>query len=397
MQNSSPSPRRILLGISGGIAAYKTPELVRQLIKADHSVQVVMTEAAGHFVTATTLQAVSGLPVYTDQWDSRIANGMPHITLSREADAILVAPASADFIAKLAHGFANDLLSTLCLACECPLLVAPAMNRQMWENPATQRNISQLMQDGIQILGPDSGEQACGEIGQGRMLEPEALTDAMQAHFTPKLLAGKKVMVTLGATMEMLDPVRGITNLSSGKMGVAIARAAQHMGAQVTVIHGQISTALPQVSQVVAVRSAIEMHQAVMQHIAEQDIFIAVAAVADYKPANTATEKIKKTAPTLTLTLERNPDILADVANLTNPPYCVGFAAETEHVLAYASEKRLRKHIPMIVANHANSAMGSDDNQITVIDDAGEHAFPATNKAALAYQLLSHIKSRLIS
>lgn len=396
MQNNLPSTsHRILLGISGGIAAYKTPELVRLLTKQSHQVQVVMTEAASQFVTATTLQAVSGKPVFQSQWDARIANAMPHIELGRNADAILIAPASADFMAKLAHGFANDLLSTLCLARECPLLLAPAMNRQMWENPATQRNLQLLQADGIQILGPDRGEQACGETGTGRMLEPEALAAAMQAHFTPKLLAGKHILLTAGATIEMLDPVRGLTNLSSGKMGFALAQIAQEMGAEVTLIHGLSSSPVPPLARVIGVRSAAEMYQAVMHEIAQQDVFIAVAAVADYSPVSMAAQKIKKSESTLTIELKRNKDILADVASLPQPPYCVGFAAETEHVLEYARQKRQNKRIPMIIANHAVSAMGSDDNQVTIIDDNAEHTLPRADKATIARQLLTYLNTRL--
>lgn len=394
MQNTSAQPLHILLGITGGIAAYKTPELVRLLIKQGYSVQVVMTEAATHFVTPTTLQAVSGQPVFIDQWDTRIANGMPHIALSRRADALLVAPASADFIAKVAHGFANDLLSTLCLARECPLLIAPAMNKQMWENPATQRNIAQLLSDGITLCGPDSGEQACGELGLGRMLEPESLLDALQNHFTPKLLTGKKILVTAGATMEMLDPVRGLTNLSSGKMGFALAKIAQRMGAEVTLIHGLSSAPIPHVHRTIHTTSAEDMYHNVMQQVGTQDIFIAVAAVADYRPLSTASHKIKKSEQTLTLTLERNKDILADVASLPQPPYCVGFAAETEQVLEYARTKRISKRLPMIVANHANSAMGSDYNQVTILDDQGELALPLAPKEEVARAILTHINSQ---
>lgn len=396
MQNNLTSQTgRILLGISGGIAAYKTPDLVRLLTKQSYQVQVVMTEAANQFVTASTLQAVSGKRVFQSQGDTRFANGMPHIELGRDADVILVAPASADFIAKLAHGFANDLLSTLCLARVCPLWVAPAMNKQMWENPATQRNLQVLKADGIQILGPDSGEQACGEVGQGRMLEPEALAAAIKAHFTPKLLAGKRILLTAGATIEMLDPVRGLTNLSSGKMGLALAQVAHEMGAEVTLIHGLTTSPVPPLERVIAVRSAAEMYQAVMHEVDQQDVFIAVAAVADYSPVSTAGHKIKKSEPMLTVDFTRNKDILAEVASLLNPPYCVGFAAETEHVLEYARQKRLKKGIPMIVANHANSAMGRDDNEVTIIDDAGEQHFARANKTVLAAQILSYIQLRL--
>lgn len=388
-------PLNILLGVTGGIAAYKTAELVRLLVKQGHHVQVVMTEAATHFITPTTLQALSGQPVFIDSWDQRIANGMPHIELSRQADAILVAPASADFMAKLAHGFANDLLSTLCLARECPLLVAPAMNRQMWENAATQRNVQQLRQDGVTVLGPDSGEQACGEVGQGRMLEPDHLLEALTRFFTPKLLAGKNILITAGATMEMLDPVRGITNLSSGKMGFALAQAATRMGATVTLIYGHHQVTPPEVSQACFAGSAGEMYQTVMQHIANQDVFIAVAAVADYRPQQISTQKIKKSESTLTLTLIKNKDILADVASLPNPPYCVGFAAESEQILEHARQKRLAKRIPMIVANHANSAMGSDHNTVTIIDDQAETPLQANEKINIAFEILCHLHARL--
>lgn len=389
------SPLHILLGITGGIAAYKTAELVRLLIKQGHSVQVVMSEAATHFITPTTLQALSGNPVYVDAWDSRIPNGMPHIELSRKADAILVAPASADFLAKVAHGFANDLLSTLCLARECPLLLAPAMNKQMWENAATQRNIAQLTQDGINLLGPDSGEQACGEVGQGRMLEPEQLLEDVLDFFTPKKFKGQKIMITAGATLEKLDPVRGITNLSSGKMGYAIAQMAMRMGAEVTLIYGHSTSHRPNTSHAYFASSAQDMYQTVMQHIANQDIFISVAAVADYRPVTSSPEKIKKSEETLTIQLTKNQDILADVASLPNPPYCVGFAAETEHVIEYARQKRLNKRIPMIIANHANSAMGSADNTVTMIDAQGEISLGPDDKLLIAEQLLTHLKSRL--
>lgn len=393
MTKTHASSLHLLLGITGGIAAYKTAELVRLLIKQGHSVQVVMTEAATHFITPTTLQALSGNPVFVDAWDSRIANGMPHIELSRKADAILVAPASADFLAKLAHGFANDLLSTLCLARECPLLAAPAMNRQMWENAATQRNIAQLNQDGITVLGPESGEQACGEVGQGRMLEPEALLEDLQAFFTPKLLAGKKILITAGATMEMLDPVRGITNLSSGKMGYALAQVAMRMGAEVTLVYGHAQATRPIVSHAYHAGNASEMYHTVMHHIADQHVFIGVAAVADYRPESSSIQKIKKSEESLTLKLIKNKDILADVASLPNPPYCVGFAAETEQVLEHAKQKRLAKRIPMIVANHANTAMASDQNTVTIIDAQGEHVLETDTKEKIAFKLLSHINS----
>lgn len=395
MQKPSHHRPHILLGITGGIAAYKTAELVRLLVKQGISVQVVMTEAATHFMTPATMQALSGMPVFLDSWDQRIDNGMPHIELSRQADAILIAPGSADFIAKLTHGIANDLLSTLCLARECPLLLAPAMNKQMWENPATQRNIAQLTLDGITLLGPDSGEQACGEIGAGRMLEPEALLEGVLSHLAPKLLAGKKILMTAGATIEMLDPVRGITNLSSGKMGVALATVATRMGAEVTLVYGQINTPLPKVHRAIQATSAEEMYLAVMQQMADQEIFIAVAAVADYSPTQSSAQKIKKTASTLTIELKRNRDILAEVAALPNPPYCVGFAAETEQVIAHASQKRIAKRIPMIIANHAISAMGNDENTVTIIDANGQATLPQSSKIDIAQQILTYLSLQL--
>lgn len=389
------STKHIVLGITGGIAAYKAAELIRLLSKRNISVQVVMTEAACQFITPVTMQALSGNPVYTSMWDSSISNGMPHIALSREADAIVVAPASADFMAKLVHGRADDLLSTLCLARECPLLIAPAMNKQMWENPATQRNVQQLVADNISLLGPASGEQACGEIGLGRMLEAEELADHIVAYFQPKLLQGKKVMVTAGATLEMIDPVRAITNLSSGKMGYAIAQAAQEMGAEVTLVSGQSHLPAPYgVSRTFAL-SAEAMYLSVMQHIAAQDIFIGVAAVADYRPVNTQAEKIKKSEQSLTIELRRNKDILAEVASLPQAPFCVGFAAETENVLGYAAEKRIQKKLPLIAANSAMSAMGSDDNQITLIDDQGTHPLPRASKLEAARMLLQHVANML--
>ncbi|MDI1362948.1 bifunctional phosphopantothenoylcysteine decarboxylase/phosphopantothenate--cysteine ligase CoaBC [Methylotenera sp.] len=386
---------KLVLGITGGIAAYKAAELVRLLVKANYDVQVVMTAAACQFITPVTMQALSGKPVFIDMWDSSISNGMPHIELSREADAILVAPASADFLAKLVQGRADDLLSTLCLARDCPLLVAPAMNKQMWENPATQRNINQLITDGISIFGPDSGEQACGEVGLGRMLEAEALLALVNAHFTPKLLAGKRVLITAGATLEMIDPVRGITNLSSGKMGYAIAQAAADMGADVTLISG--ITALNAIKSATNIKaeSAQAMYEAVMSNIINQDVFIAVAAVADYRPVTQHHAKIKKNTSSLTLELTPNKDILADVASLPNAPFCVGFAAETENLLEHAETKRKAKKLPLIVANLANEALGSEENSVTLIDKNGAHPIERTSKSEVAKLLLNHIAHML--
>jgi phosphopantothenoylcysteine decarboxylase/phosphopantothenate--cysteine ligase len=385
---------KLVLGITGGIAAYKAAELVRLLVKANYDVQVVMTSAACQFITPVTMQALSGKPVFIDMWDS-ISNGMPHIELSREADAILVAPASADFMAKLVQGRADDLLSTLCLARDCPLLVAPAMNKQMWENPATQRNVKQLMVDNISILGPDNGEQACGEIGLGRMLEAEALLALVNAYFTPKLLAGKRILITAGATLEMIDPVRGITNLSSGKMGYAIAKVAADMGAEVTLVSGITALNAPSNATNIKAENAQAMYDAVMGNIIKQDIFIAVAAVADYRPVTQHSEKIKKNTSSLTLELTPNKDILADVASLPNPPFCVGFAAETENLLEFAEAKRRAKKLPLIVANLAKDAMGSDENNVTLLDENGAHLLERATKSDVARLLLQHIANML--
>ena len=394
-KNNALKPKSLLLGITGGIAAYKVAELVRLLVKADIDVQVVMTAAACQFITPVTMQALSGKPVFIDMWDSSVGNGMPHIELSRNADAILVAPASADFLAKLVQGRADDLLSTLCLARDCPLLVAPAMNKQMWENPATQRNIAQLKADGISLLGPDSGEQACGEVGLGRMLEAEALFALVNAHFTPKLLAGKHVLITAGATLEMIDPVRAITNLSSGKMGYAIAQAAADMGAIVTLVSGASALNAPSNVTTIKAESADAMYNAVMSNVIKQDIFISVAAVADYRPVVQHQDKIKKSAASLTLELTPNKDILAEVASLPNAPFCVGFAAETENLLAYAEAKRKAKKLPLIVANLASDAMGSDENSVTLLDKDGAYPLERAPKSAVAKLLLAHIASML--
>lgn len=387
--------KKIVLGITGGVAAYKAAELTRLLIKAGAQVQVVMTEGAQQFITPITMQALSGQPVFTSMWDGGVPNGMPHIELSRDADAIVIAPASADFMAKLLHGRADDLLSALCLARDCHLLIAPAMNKQMWENPATQRNVAQLIKDGIALLGPDSGTQACGETGMGRMLEPEDLLREINSFFTPKLLKGKRILITAGATQETIDPVRVITNLSSGKMGIALAQAAADMGADVTLVHGKVDVALPKSSRNIPATSAGSMYDAVMRNIAEQDIFIGVAAVADYTPAQPSTQKIKKSEQTLTLELNKTKDILADVASLPNPPFCVGFAAESENLLQHAEQKRIAKKLPLIVANAATEAMGSDNNQVTLIDNVGTHPLPLAPKTEVARLLLQHIARML--
>jgi len=391
MQNK----KSIVLGITGGIAAYKAAELVRLFVKNNIDVQVVMTQAACQFISTVTMQALSGKPVFTDMWDASIPNGMPHIELSRAADAIVIAPASADFIAKLVHGRADDLLSTLCLARDCDLLVAPAMNKQMWENPATQRNIAQLVSDGIHILGPDSGEQACGEIGLGRMLEAEDLHYLITAYFQPKRLRGKKIMITAGATLEMIDPVRAVTNLSSGKMGYAIAQAAFEMGADVTLISGATALTPPTGVRNITATSAGAMYQSVMQNIANQDIFIGVAAVADYSPANSQSQKIKKSEQSLTLELKLNKDILAEVASLPSPPFCIGFAAETENLLEFAEAKRQKKKLPLIVANLTSDAMGSDNNKVILLDNNGNYPLEPATKIEVARSILKHVADML--
>lgn len=385
--------KRILLGVTGGIAAYKAAELTRLLKQRGIEVQVAMTEAACRFVAPATFQALSGNAVYTDLWDPRAANGMAHITLTRGLDAALIAPASADFLAKLAHGLADDLLSTLCLARACPLLAAPAMNCEMWENPATQRNVAQLARDGVTLLGPASGAQACGETGMGRMLEPAELADALEAVWQPKVLQGKKILVTAGPTFEAIDPVRGITNASSGKMGYAVAQAALDAGAEVVLVSGPTCLTPPVRAKTINVTSAQEMFAAVERDVAGCDIFIAVAAVADYRVANASAQKIKKGGGTLMLELTPNPDILASVANRPDAPFCVGFAAESENLHEHAEAKRRSKKLPLIVANLAQHAIGSDDNELVLFDDAGTHPLPLASKKALARLLIGHIAS----
>ena len=395
MTSESKSLARVVLGVTGGIAAYKAAELTRLLVKAGIVVDVVMTDAATRFVTSTTFQALSGRPVLTDLWESGAANAMGHIAVSRGADAILVAPASADFLAKLAQGRADDLLTTLCLARECALLVAPAMNRQMWANKATQRNVAQLAKDGVTILGPDTGELACNENGEGRMLEPEALFDALVASRQPKLLAGKRVLLTVGPTFEAIDPVRGITNSSSGKMGFAMARAAAEAGAEVTVVAGPTSLPTPAGVARIDVTSAAQMAEVVLGRIDRADIFVAVAAVADYTPEAPSERKLKKSSAVQTLALKPTVDILATVAARANAPYCVGFAAESHDVLGQAEDKRKRKKLPLLIANRAQDALGSDDNEVALLDDGGAHPLPRMEKLALARRLVSEIAQRL--
>ena len=393
--------KHIVLGLSGGIACYKAADFTRELVKAGATVQVVMTEAAEHFITAVTLQALSNRSVYTSQWDAREPNAMAHINLTRDADAIVVAPASADLIAKLAQGRGDDLLSLMCLARpigRCPLLVAPAMNREMWAHPATQRNLAQLQADGATVLGPGSGDQACGETGDGRMLEPAELLADLVAFFQPKLLQGKRVLVTAGPTFEPIDPVRGITNHSSGKMGFAIARAAAEAGARVTLVAGPVHLPTPRNVQRIDVTTAQQMFDAATGAAGRHDVFVATAAVADWRPASFSDHKIKKQADSKTppsFELTENPDILAAVTRLPKPPFCVGFAAESHDRLKHAREKLARKGVPLIVGNLGPATFGHDDNALTLVDANGERELPRADKLTLARQLVAEIAARL--
>ncbi len=391
---SSLSKKRLLLGITGGVAAYKAAELARLLTQDGIEIQAVMTQSACHFVGPVTFQSLTGNPVYTDLWETNAVNNMAHINLSRNADMILVAPASADFIARLAGGMADDLLATLCLARDCPLIIAPAMNRQMWENPATQRNLSLLQHDGVRIIGPASGEQACGEMGMGRMLEASELAEMVRAAFqTGSLLQGKKVLVTAGPTFEAIDAVRGITNKSSGKMGYAVARAAVEAGATVTLVSGPTCLVPPMVDKLIQVVSAEDMLYAVQAEISQTDIFISVAAVADYRMAKVSEQKIKKSDKKLSIELIPNPDILMTVSTLPEPPFCVGFAAETENLEKNAERKRRKKNLPLLVANLAQDAIGSDESELILLDDAGKHVLPKASKMEQARHLIKHINS----
>ncbi len=394
--------KKIVLGLSGGVACYKAAELCRALVKQGARVHVAMTEAATHFIGQVTLQALSGNPVWLDQWDPRMPNNMAHIDLTRGADAVLIAPCSADFIRKLAHGVCDDLLSTLCLARPqgVPLLVAPAMNVEMWQNPATQRNVATLLQDGVCIFGPAAGEQACGETGLGRMLEPEQLLEELVASFQQKVLAGKRVLITAGPTFEAIDPVRGITNLSSGKMGYAIARAAREAGAEVTLVSGPTALPTPHGVRRIDVLSAQQMHDAVMAQVEGQHVFVGVAAVADWRVANASEQKLKKQEGGAPPQLEfvQNADILASVAattSLSGWPYCVGFAAESENLVAYGAAKREKKGIPLLVGNIGHHTFGQDDNSIVLFDDSGHTVLPRADKLTLARQLISEIGKRL--
>ena len=396
--------KHIVLGLTGGIACYKAAELCRALVKEGATVQVVMTEAAAQFTTAVTMQALSNRAVYTSQWDAREANNMAHINLSREADAILIAPCSADFMAKLLHGRADELLSLMCLARpreSVPLLIAPAMNREMWAHPATQRNLAQLRSDGATVLDVGSGDQACGETGDGRMLEPHELLQDVIAFFQPKVLAGQQVLVTGGPTYEAIDPVRGITNLSSGKMGFAIARAAQEAGAEVTLVAGPVALATPRGVRRVDVKSASDMLAASVEYAQAATIFIAAAAVADWRPAAAADQKIKKddSGQPPTLGFVENADILATLAQSVRAQsgalFCVGFAAESHDLLAHATAKRIRKGVPLLVGNIGPATFGQDDNALLLVDAAGATEIPRNSKLALARLLVADIARRV--
>ncbi len=392
--------KHIVLGLTGGIACYKAAALCRELTKAGATVQVAMTDAAREFITPTTMQALSGRPVATSQWDGAEPNAMPHINLTRAADAMLVAPCSADFMAKLAHGTANDLLSTLALARACPLLVVPAMNVEMWTNPAVQRNLRQIEADGITVLGPAAGDQACGEVGMGRMLEPEQIVEELVAFFQPKRLSGKRVVITAGPTFEPIDPVRGVTNLSSGKMGYALARAAREAGAQVVLISGPTALATPTGVARIDVLRADEMLAATLEHTQGADVFIAVAAVADWKIANASTSKLKKEGGAPVLTFAPNADILATVVQRQRAagqsrPYCVGFAAESEDLLTNGAAKRIRKGVPLLVGNIGADAFGRDDNELMLFDEHGATPIARADKLSLARRLVSEIAQRI--
>ncbi|MBI4292452.1 MAG: bifunctional phosphopantothenoylcysteine decarboxylase/phosphopantothenate--cysteine ligase CoaBC [Betaproteobacteria bacterium] len=386
---------RILLGLTGGVAAYKAASLARLLVKAGADVRAAMTASACGFITPATLQALTGQPVFTDMWDSRVPDNMGHIELSRDRDLILIAPASADFLAKLANGLADDLLSALCLARRCPLLVAPAMNVEMWQSPATRRNVAQLRADGVSVLGPASGDQACGESGMGRMLEPQQLYDELAAQLAPKHLRGKRLLVTAGPTYEPIDTVRGITNRSSGKMGYAVAQAAAEAGAEVTLVSGPTSLEAPCGVTRIDVTTARQMHEQVMAAVPKADVFIAVAAVGDYRVADAKSHKIKRGSGNLHLELEPNPDILGEVAGLAKGPMCVGFAAETENLRENARAKRQKKKIPLLVANLGQETFGRDDNALILLDDHGEHELERAPKIILARQLIAHIARML--
>lgn len=385
------SGKRVVLGVTGGVAAYKAAEFVRLLVKAGAQVDVVLTQAGSEFIGVATFQALTGRPVWQSLWDGRMDNAMAHIDLTRGAAAVLVVPATAHFLARLAHGFADDLLTTLCLARDCPLLVAPAMNRQMWENPATQRNVAQLCADGVKILGPASGDQACGEVGDGRMLEATALFDDLYAFLQPRILAGKRILLTAGPTFEPIDPVRGLTNSSSGKMGFALARACVEAGADVTLIAGPVMLATPRGARRVDVQTAAQMREAALDNLHGQDVFISVAAVADYRPQAMAAHKVKKGSASLTLTLEATTDILAEIAARPDAPLCVGFAAESHDLATYAEAKRISKKLALVVGNLVQDGLGTDTNRVILFDASGAHPLPLADKMDVARGIVAHL------
>jgi phosphopantothenoylcysteine decarboxylase/phosphopantothenate--cysteine ligase len=389
--------RKILLGVTGGIACYKSAVLLRALQDAGAEVRVVMTPAAQAFITPLTFQALSGHAVHTELFDPAQESAMDHISLARWADLLLIAPATADFIARAAMGLANDLLATICLATETPVALAPAMNRQMWLNPATQENLQRLIQRGFVCWGPDEGIQACGEKGPGRMLEPEALCQQVVSYFTPGILDGVRVLMTAGATREPIDPVRFVSNRSSGKMGYALAQSLRDLGAEVTLVSGPTSLDVPAKVTSIHVDTAEEMHYSVMEHVDQCDIFIAVAAVADYRPGQISTSKIKKNSEILTLDLVRNPDILAEVAARERPPFTVGFAAETEQLEQYAEDKRRRKQLDMIAANLVGgdeSGFEAERNALLLLWRDGREELPMMAKSQLALRLAKRIAER---
>jgi len=383
--------KRIVLGVTGGVAAYKAAELVRLLVKAGAQVDVVLTKAGSEFIGAATFQALTGRPVWQLLWDERMDNVMAHIDLTRGATAVLVVPATAHFLARLAHGLADDLLTTLCLARDCPLLVAPAMNRQMWENPATQRNMMQLRADGIKVLGPASGEQACGEVGDGRMLEASELFDDLVAFLQPKALVGKHMLLTAGPTFEPIDPVRGLTNSSSGKMGFALARACVEAGADVTLIAGPVMLATPRGVRRIDVQTAVQMREVALANLPGQDVFISVAAVADYRPTKASLQKIKKGSDSFTLMLEPTTDILAEIAARPDAPLCVGFAAESHDLATYAESKRVSKKLALVVGNLVQDGLGTDTNRVILFDTSGAHPLPLADKMDVARGIVAHL------
>jgi phosphopantothenoylcysteine decarboxylase/phosphopantothenate--cysteine ligase len=387
---------KIILGVTGGIAAYKAAELTRLLIKNDFDVQVVMTESASHFITPLTFQALSGNEVLTSLWKSNASNGMSHIELSRNYDLIVIAPASANFLAKLTHGFADDLLSSLCLARSCPIALAPAMNVHMWTNTATQRNVSQLKNDGVLFFGPDSGDQACGDVGFGRMMDAEELFRSIQNHLTPKLLKNKRLLITSGGTIEMIDDVRGITNLSSGNMGAAIANTAESMGASVTLISSTQQVFSENINVIYA-SNAHSMHQAVLKHINNQDIFISVAAISDYKPKEIFKGKLKKDNSDITLQLTPTIDILKEIGLSKNKIFKVGFAAESENLIENAQKKLKEKNLDLIVANLIHESMGLEDTKISIIDQNNVIEIAKSNKIVAAKAILKEIAHRIHS